>query len=84
MIVIKNIVNPLLYYESFELLSSEDKPIISLGDDSMVHVRWDNGVLESSEGPVGLWQAEVGESLMRFDTTEGMKFFRLWARVEAD
>lgn len=81
---IKNIVTPPLYDESFEPLSRKDKPMISLGDDSMVHVRWENGVLESSEGPAGPWQTEAGESPLRFDTVEGMKFFRLRARVEGD
>ena len=74
-IAIKNIVTP--------PLSSEDKPIISFGDDSMVHVRWDKVVLEFSEGPAGLWQTEEGESSMRFYITEGIKFFRLRAEIEA-
>ena len=74
-IAIKNIVTP--------PLSSEDKPIISFGDDSMVHVRWDKVVLEFSEGPAGLWQTEEGESSMRFDITEGINFFRLRAEIEA-
>ena len=76
-------MTPPLYDKWFEPLSSEDKPIISFGDDSMVHVRGYKVVLEFLEGRAGLWQTEEGESSMRFDITEGINFFRLRAEIEA-
>tara|TARA_B100000676_G_scaffold247273_1_gene250410 strand:+ start:314 stop:1330 length:1017 start_codon:yes stop_codon:yes gene_type:complete len=84
-LMLRNIVTPPLYQESFEPLKKSEALHIVRESDSLVTLRWDHGVLESAPTPSGPWsRVENASSPHPLLPTLDMDFFRLRARVEGD